>query len=87
MKVDADTALAMKLIDGKMPAGATNDMIITQSLEILQPFLDQEFTESVRGIKRTIAQCDKLEDIDIKFEQEVFKSRWGNSDNKKALKR
>ena len=87
MKVDAATALAMDLIDGKIPTGATNDMIITQSLEILQPYLDQEFGESVRAIKRSIAHFDKIADIDTKFEQEIFKSRWGNSDNKKALKR
>jgi hypothetical protein len=66
---------------------ATYDIIISESLKILQPFLNQEYIESVRAIKRTIAKVDNIEQENINFEQEIFKSRWQNRDNKEELKR
>ena len=87
MKLNTKAALDIGFIDDVFPVDASNEMIISQSLKILKPYLDQEFTESVRAIKRTIANCDDISTNDINFEQEIFKSRWGNSDNKKALRR
>ena len=87
LKVNANDALDMNYIDGTFNKDASYDAIISESLKILQPFLNQEYIESVRAIKRTIAINDSIGQEFIKFEQEIFKSRWQNRDNKEALKR
>jgi ethylmalonyl-CoA/methylmalonyl-CoA decarboxylase len=65
VKIDAKTALDMDFIDDIFPKDATHELIISQSLKILKPYLDQEFPESVRAIKKTIANCDSISPNDI----------------------
>lgn len=86
-KINTNDALKLNYIDGILTKDASYDSIISESLKVLQPFLDQEYIESVRAIKRTIAKNDNIEQDNINFEQEIFKSRWQNNDNKEALRK
>jgi len=86
-KISTNDALKLNYIDGILTKDASYDSIISESLKVLQPFLDQEYIESVRAIKRTIAKNDNIEQDNINFEQEIFKSRWQNNDNKEALRK
>lgn len=63
--------------------GANSKLAALNSL--LDPFHNQPFPRSVRGIKRIVGASVKSECERIKTEQEVFSSLWGGADNSKAL--
>lgn len=63
-----------------------DDHFRAAGVQFLQPYLDMQFPGSVRAVKQAIAAADELDTEAARcVELNMFKQRWGGSDNKTAL--
>ncbi len=84
--VHAEEALSMGLIDEVLPNSNSSSTAfeedISAGISFLQPWLQQRYPGSVRGIKRIVASPENTR---AAVEARVFASRWFGPDNKAAL--
>jgi len=100
IKIDSSYALELGLVDKIIdPFNATNESLSDDydqaydqycheaSMSFLQPYLTQLYPSSVIAIKKTIAayECLPLSDAQA-VEKAMFMQRWGNTDNKEAIR-
>lgn len=68
------------------PEVLADDYYREAGVRFLQPYLDMQFPGSVRAIKQAVAAADELDtDAARSIEMNMFRQRWGGSDNKAAL--
>lgn len=92
-RVAASEAQAIKFADAIInPYTDINvspdDYFRAAGVQFLQPYVDMQYPGSVRAIKQAIAAADEMDTNTARdVELNMFKQRWGGSDNKTALTR